>query len=65
VSLVSSEFGSDVNPIGIRLGEAGNTAIYPPKFVAGGAILIGATTDRLITSTSDILIHVDPIPPLS
>lgn len=65
MSLVSPEFGSDVNPIGIRLGEAGSTPIYPSKFVVGGALLIGATTDRLLTATGDILIHVDPVPPLS
>jgi hypothetical protein len=62
VSLVSSEFGSDVNPIGIRLGEAGNTAIYPSQFVVGGALLIGATTDRLLTATGDVLIHLAPKP---
>lgn len=62
MSLVSSEFGSDVNVLGQRLGEGGSTPTNPPRFVVGGALLIGATTDRLLTATGDILIHVDPLP---
>ena len=62
MSLVSPEFGSDVNALGQRLGEANNAGINPPRFVVGGALLIGATTDRLLTATSDVLIHVDPLP---
>lgn len=62
MSLVSSEFGSDVNVLGQRLGEGGSTPTNPPRFVVGGALLIGATTDRLLTATGDVLIHVTALP---
>lgn len=62
MSLVPSDFGSDVNVLGQRLGEGGSTPTNPPRFVNGGALLIGATTDRLLTATGDILIHMDPLP---
>lgn len=62
MSLASSEFGSDVNPLGLRFGEGGNTPINPSFFVVGGKILIGATADRLLTATGDTLIHLDPLP---
>lgn len=60
MSLVCSDLGSDVNVLGQRLGEGGGSGLNPSIFQVEGALLVGGTTDRLITSTLDVIVYVQP-----
>lgn len=60
MSLVCSDLGSDVNALGQRLGEGGGSGYNPPQYEVGGALLVGGTIDRLITSSLDVLVYVQP-----
>jgi hypothetical protein len=62
VNVLASEFGSALNVLGQRIGEADNYGTDYPLFLTTGVLLIGGTTDKILTSTGDSLKWVAPYP---
>lgn len=62
MNVLASEFGSALNVLGQRIGEADNYGTDYPLFLTTGYLLEGGTTDKLIASNGDLLIFVEPYP---
>ncbi len=62
MNVLASEFGSALNVLGQRIGEADNYGTDYPLFLTTGVLLIGGTTDKILTSTGDSLKWVAPYP---
>jgi hypothetical protein len=62
VNVLASEFGSALNVLGQRIGEADNYGTDYPLFLTTGYISVSGTADRLIASNGDLFIYVQPYP---
>ncbi len=62
MNVLASEFGSALNVLGQRIGEADNYGTDYPLFLNTGVLLIGGTTDKILTSTGDSIKWLAPYP---